>query len=124
MQWDRYARLAGPAERRALDALRPRADASTGTGEPPGYLSPEVLEGRPADEADNVWSLCVVLYDLDHAFMLERLFRPHGVFLSASPFRDVYMIEWSESGPVAAAQPRTACPCGRRPPIMARSARR
>jgi len=28
------------------------------------YLSPEVLTGRPADEADDVWSLCVVLYEM------------------------------------------------------------
>ena len=35
------------------------------------YLSPEVLEGRPADEADDVWSLCVVLYEMvsgEHPF--------------------------------------------------------
>ncbi len=28
------------------------------------YMSPEVLSGRPADEADDVWSLCVVLYEM------------------------------------------------------------
>ena len=28
------------------------------------YLSPEVLSGRPAGEADDVWSLCVVLYEM------------------------------------------------------------
>ena len=28
------------------------------------YLSPEVLTGRPAEEADDVWSLCVVLYEM------------------------------------------------------------
>ena len=28
------------------------------------YLSPEVLSGRPAEEADDVWSLCVVLYEM------------------------------------------------------------
>ena len=28
------------------------------------YLSPEVLSGRLADEADDVWSLCVVLYEM------------------------------------------------------------
>ena len=35
------------------------------------YLSPEVLAGRPAAEADDVWSLCVVLYEMvsgRHAF--------------------------------------------------------
>ena len=28
------------------------------------YLSPEMLAGRPAEEADDVWSLCVVLYEM------------------------------------------------------------
>ena len=28
------------------------------------YLSPEVLTGRPAEEADDVWSLCVVLSEI------------------------------------------------------------
>ena len=28
------------------------------------YMSPDVLSGRPADEADDVWSLCVVLYEM------------------------------------------------------------
>ena len=28
------------------------------------YLSPEVLSGHPAREADDVWSLCVVLYEM------------------------------------------------------------
>ena len=35
------------------------------------YLSPEVLAGRPADEADDVWSLCVVLCEMvsgEHPF--------------------------------------------------------
>ena len=27
------------------------------------YVSPEALAGRPADEADDIWSLCVVLYE-------------------------------------------------------------
>ena len=29
-----------------------------------GYASPEVLSGRPAEEADDVWSLCAVLYEM------------------------------------------------------------
>ena len=35
------------------------------------YLSPEVLSGQPAEEADDVWSLCVVLYEMvsgEHPF--------------------------------------------------------
>ena len=28
------------------------------------YLSPEVLAGRPVEEADDVWSLSVVLYEM------------------------------------------------------------
>jgi len=28
------------------------------------YSSPEVLSGRPAEEADDVWSLCIVLYEM------------------------------------------------------------
>ena len=35
------------------------------------YLSPEVLSGHPAREADDVWSLCVVLYEMvsgEHPF--------------------------------------------------------
>ena len=38
-------------------------DAATVGGTLP-YLSPEVLAGRPAEEADDVWSLCVVLYEM------------------------------------------------------------
>ncbi|MCY4661120.1 MAG: serine/threonine-protein kinase [Acidobacteria bacterium] len=35
------------------------------------YASPEVLSGRPAEEGDDVWSLCVVLYEMatgEHPF--------------------------------------------------------
>ena len=37
------------------------ADDATVAGGTLRYLSPEVLDGRPAATADDVWSLCVVL---------------------------------------------------------------
>ena len=43
----------------------------TSAGGTERYLSPEVLSGRPADEADDVWSLCVMLYEMvsgEHPF--------------------------------------------------------
>ncbi len=40
------------------------ADDATVAGGTLRYLSPEVLDGRPADAADDVWSLCVVLYEM------------------------------------------------------------
>ena len=39
-------------------------DDTAVTGGTPRYTSPEVLSGRPAGEADDVWSLCVVLYEM------------------------------------------------------------
>ena len=39
-------------------------DDTAVTGGTPRYASPEVLSGRPAGEADDVWSLCVVLYEM------------------------------------------------------------
>ena len=42
---------------------RPPQDAAVAGGTL-RYLSPEVLSGRPAEEADDVWSLCVVLYEM------------------------------------------------------------
>ena len=44
--------------------LAREANDSTGLGGTVRYLSPEVLSGRPADEADDVWSLCVMLYEM------------------------------------------------------------
>ena len=49
---------------------RERDDVDT-TGGTLRYLSPEVLAGRPADAADDVWSLCVVLHEMvagEHPF--------------------------------------------------------
>ena len=42
---------------------RPPNDAAVAGGTL-RYLSPEVLDSQPASEADDVWSLCVVLYEM------------------------------------------------------------
>ena len=39
-------------------------DDTAVTGGTPRYASPEVLSGSPAGESDDVWSLCVVLYEM------------------------------------------------------------
>ena len=39
-------------------------DDTAVAGGTPRYASPEVLSGLPAEEADDVWSLCVVLYEM------------------------------------------------------------
>ena len=39
-------------------------DQDQPTGGTLPYMSPDVLRGRPAREADDVWSLCVVLYEM------------------------------------------------------------
>ena len=44
--------------------LARRPNDATVAGGTLRYLSPEVLTGRPTDEADDVWSLCVVLYEM------------------------------------------------------------
>ena len=44
--------------------LARRTNDATVVGGTLRYLSPEVLEGRPAGEADDVWALCVVLYEM------------------------------------------------------------
>ena len=51
--------------------LAREANDVTSGGGTARYLSPEVLSGRPADEADDVWSLCVMLYEMvsgEHPF--------------------------------------------------------
>ena len=55
-------------------ARRPR-DAAV-VGGTLRYLSPEMLSGRLTEEADDVWSLCVVLYEMvtgEHPFMGGRV---------------------------------------------------
>ena len=50
---------------------RETSDAAATRGGTVRYLSPEVLSGRPADEADDVWSLCVMLHEIvsgEHPF--------------------------------------------------------
>ena len=44
--------------------LARETDDTAGGGGTLRYLSPDVLSGHPADEADDVWSLCVVLYEM------------------------------------------------------------
>jgi serine/threonine-protein kinase len=51
--------------------LAREANDATSRGGTARYLSPEVLSGRPAEEADDVWSLCVMLYEMvsgEHPF--------------------------------------------------------
>ena len=51
--------------------LAREANDATSLGGTARYLSPEVLAGRPAEEADDVWSLCVMLYEMasgEHPF--------------------------------------------------------
>ena len=43
--------------------LAREANASDARGGTLPYMSPEVIAGRPAEEADDVWSLCVVLHE-------------------------------------------------------------
>lgn len=51
--------------------LARQTNDTTGLGGTARYMSPEVLSGRPAGEADDVWSLCVMLYEMvagEHPF--------------------------------------------------------
>ena len=56
--------------------LARETDEAATTGGTLRYMSPEVLSGRLADEGDDVWSLCVVLYEMvsgRHPFAAPRL---------------------------------------------------
>ncbi len=44
--------------------LSREVDDAALVGGTPRYCSPEVLSGRPPGQADDVWSLCVVLYEM------------------------------------------------------------
>ena len=51
--------------------LARRANDAVTRGGTLRYLSPEVLSGRPLEEADEAWSLCVILYEMvsgEHPF--------------------------------------------------------
>ena len=59
---------------------RETSDGAATRGGTVRYLSPEVLSGLPADEADDVWSLCVMLHEIvsgEHPFCGERRRRGH-----------------------------------------------
>ena len=54
-----------------LDFGLARGAGSAATGGTLRYASPEILSDRPAAEGDDVWSLCVVLYEMvsgEHPF--------------------------------------------------------
>ena len=54
--------------------LAREANSGGGAGGTLRYASPEVVSGQPADEADDVWSLAVVLYEMvagEHPFAGE-----------------------------------------------------
>ena len=54
-----------------LDFGLARGAGSAAAGGTLRYASPEILSGRPAEEGDDVWSLCVVLYEMvsgEHPF--------------------------------------------------------
>lgn len=64
--------LASDGSPKLLDfGLARAANDATSLGGTLRYQSPEVLSGRPADEADDVWSLCVMLLEMlsgEHPF--------------------------------------------------------
>ena len=67
------------------------------------YLSPEALAGRPAEEADDVWSLCVVLYEMVSG---EHPFAGGGVVDVGSRIRRQRLVRHAR--PAAGAVPRPA----------------
>ncbi len=88
------------------------------------FMSPEVLSGRPADEADDVWSLCVVLYEMvsgRHPFadpdideVIDRIRRQRlvGEAGSATGSKDVSTVIWFATSILTA--PRSERPANAR----------
>ena len=87
------------------------------------YASPEVLSGRQADEADDVWSLCVVLYEMvsgEHPFagdgveevsqriMRRRLGHPYRVTSDTVPSSTVLSFAASVLSAAKPLRPATA----------------
>ena len=65
--------------------LSREADDVVLVGGTPLYSSPEVLSGRPSAQADDIWSLCVVLYEMvagRHPFADTRVDEVAGRILS------------------------------------------
>ena len=63
--------LTGDGAPKLLDFGLARAVNDATVGGTVRYVSPEVLSGRPAGEADDVWALCVTLYEMlagEHPF--------------------------------------------------------
>ena len=70
------------------------------------YLSPEVLSGRPAEEADDVWSLCVVLHEMvagEHPFAGGGIDEVAGRIRRQRLGRNVWPAVASESSSVVVA---------------------
>ena len=74
------------------------------------YLSPEVLSGRPAGEADDVWSLCVMLHEIasgEHPFA--------GTGSTRSPIAFSVSVSAGPAGRRRVRTPRRPCSRSRRP---------
>ena len=82
------------------------ADDAAGLGGTLRNASPEALAGRPPDEADDVWSLCVVLYEAvsgrhpfaESVLAAPRPTRPTGAGAFARALRAV---RWNGSASAA-----------------------
>ena len=82
------------------------------------YLSPEVLSGHPAREADDVWSLCVVLYEMvsgEHPFAANGIDEVADRIARRRLVRPVGAAEHSEAA-IALAGSMLTAPRSSRPP--------